>query len=428
MGEQFVEQGAARRLYYIVFWLLMIGLLIGMLQLLAGDTRVALAQEIGTDGDTGEGDAGGSTTGDTGAGDVDDATDGDTGEGDADSGEAADENADAENEVEPQGVSYLLYLPVIAKSPPVPQISASRPNSSNSWTVSWTVESADGVTGYNLEESQTSDFSSGVNSIPLGATTAQPVTKSPSPFNTYYYRVQAVVGTQVGDWSEVIAVHGAYLDNFSSSNTGWAERRTTFLEETNVYYGSGNEAGYLIAITADRWDWVLGSPLAHAPQIPYALEYRSRVHDPSNLVSGGAVMGGDWNGDACPEVGNVYQTDNCFNHFYNFNFIFYGPLKLLFEQVDSLFFCPNCGGSPLKRLGSTAEIDPLLPNPATNWHTYRMEVRANGIAFFIDGVFKRTFPTTAYVNDPYFGVFASTDEYKPSIWFYDYYAVTPLDN
>ena len=222
---------------------------------------------------------------------------------------------------------------------------------------------------------------------------------------------------------------GGYRDDFSDASSGWSPvRRTTYLEETVAYYGSGSEAGNLIIIVADRWDWLIASPLKPTPEAPYAIEFRTRVHDASNLVSGGAVFGGDWNGQPCPEIGNVYQTTNCFNHFYNFNMIFYGPLKLLHEQVDSLFWCPNCGGSPIKRLGPTIDVDPILSNgPSLEWHTYRIEVRASGVKFFVDNVQRATFSNTTYINEPYFGVFASTDEYKPSIWFFDYYQVTALD-
>jgi hypothetical protein len=209
-------------------------------------------------------------------------------------------------------------------------------------------------------------------------------------------------------------------------------RRTTFLEETAAWYGDGDNAGNFIIVVADRWDWMIASPLQAAPEPPYVVEYRARVHDASNLVSGGTVFGGDWNFDDCPEFGNVYQTDNCFNHFYNFNYIHYGAMKLLFEQVDELLWCPGCGGSPIKRLGDKSnwrEIDPIFGNSsARDWHTYRVEVRNDGLYLSIDGEFEGQFGSPAYVNDPFFGVFASTDEYKPSIWFYDYFTVTPLDS
>jgi hypothetical protein len=317
-------------------------------------------------------------------------------------------------------------MPVSTKPVPAPELTASRPTSGNNWTMSWTVD-ATGVTKYEIQEAQNASFTNPTTTeLTL---TSQPVAKAASFNNEYYYRVRAFIDSQVGDWSNVVKVAGNYTDNFNDPSSNWEPvRRMTFLEETVARYGTGNEAGNLILIVADRWDWMIASPLREAPSVPYAIEYRVRVHDASNLVSGGPVFGGDWNGDACPEYGNVYQTDNCFNHFYNFNFIFYGPLKLLHEQVNQLVWCPNCGGSPIKRLGPTQEVDPILANgPSLDWHVYRIEVRADGARLYVDGNFKGHFTDTTWINEPYFGVFASTDEYKPSIWFYDYYSVTHLD-
>jgi len=318
--------------------------------------------------------------------------------------------------------TYTLYMPVIFQ-PLV--ISATRPNSANQWSITW--ENNASATGYVIQESNSPDFSTVTNEVTVGDVGSYQFNNPLAFNNVYYYRVRTT--DSVGFWSNTAIVVGGYRDDFSDATSGWVPmRRTTYLEETNAYYGTGSEAGNLIIIVADRWDWLLASPLAPAPEIPYAIEFRMRVHDAANLVSGGMVFGGDWNGLACPEIGNIYQTTNCFNQFYNFNFIHYGPLKLLHEQVDTLFYCPTCGGSQIKRLGPFSIIDPIVPlSTAQDWHTYRVEVRSSGIILFIDGVQKETFSNTSYINEPYFGVFASTDEYKPSIWFFDYFQVAPLD-
>lgn len=320
--------------------------------------------------------------------------------------------------------TYTIYLPIVFK-PMV--ISVDSPNSANQWTVSW--EENPSATGYVIQQSQDPNFSTIINEVTVGVVDSYQFNTPLSPNNIYYHRAKPIYSGTEGQWSNTVMVIGGYRDDFSDDTTGWSPvRRTTYLEETVAYYGSGSEAGNLIIIVADRWDWLIASPLKPAPKPPFAIEFRARVHDASNLISGGPVFGGDWNGQACPEIGNVYQTTNCFNHFYNFNMIFYGPLKLLHEQVDSLFWCPNCGGSPIKRLGPSTEVDPILANgPSLEWHTYRIEVRASGVKFFVDNLQKATFSDTTYINEPYFGVFASTDEYNPSIWFFDYYQVKVLD-
>lgn len=343
---------------------------------------------------------------------------------------SAQEDAPADADAE-AGTSVDVFMPAIFQELEAPVISTTLPSSSNTWTVSATASDETLVTSYIIEESKDPNFGTILNSYTVDVGSAsQAISHSASPDNSFYYRAKAV-GDLVGSgYSNVVAAHGAYHDTFNDDTTGWEKRRFTFLEETNVYYGSGNEEGNLVVITADRWDWVLGSPFRIAPAVPYEVEYRMRVHDASNLVSGGAVIGGDWNGDACPEFGNVYATNNCFNSFYNFNMIFFGPMKLLYEQVDRLDYCPNCGGSQIKRLGSTTTVENIsgLGNPATDWHNFRVTVQDDGLRFYVDDKFVRHFPDTTHIHQPYFGVFSSTDEYKPSIYLFEYYSVTPMDN
>lgn len=323
----------------------------------------------------------------------------------------------------------VMYMPIVFKPFPQPTLVMSRPNSANQWTATWNSVGA-GVTGYELQESQDPNFGSLTGDSPgnVGLVVTRGFAHSISTHNVYYYRVRALGNGLLGPWSNVQMVIGGYRDDFNDASSNWLVRRMSYLEKTFAKYGTGNEAGNLILIVDDKWDWMLASPLAPAPTVPYVIEYRSRVHDAANLVSGGMAFGGDWNFDACPEYGNVYQTDNCFNHFYNFNYIYYGAIKLQYEQVNKLEWCPSCGGSPLKRIGPTSVTDSIIGNSsAKDWHTYRVEVRADGARLYIDGNFKKSFGDTSYINDPYFGVFASTYEYKPSIWFFDYFQVKPLD-
>lgn len=323
-----------------------------------------------------------------------------------------------------------VYLPLAPKAPPLLFLGSTRPNSSNSWTINWS-DGDMGITSYELQESKDPGFASFATYNVSPPATSQSVNHPLSFNNVFYYRVRAIAGSVIGPWSSTRAVVGGYRDDFDDSSSGWDVRRMSFLEKTDAKYGTGSEFGNLIILTFDRWDWMVASPLRPAPALPYAIEYRSRIHDPANLVSGGAVFGGDWNGSSCPDVGNVYATDHCFNHFYNTNTIWYGPLKMLFERVDYLFLCPNCTGSQLKRLSNDESVwfTADVPNVnASSWNTWRIEVRATGIKWYANNqLFAQTSDAT-WVNEPYFGVFSSTDEYQPSIWFFDYYQVTPLDS
>lgn len=334
--------------------------------------------------------------------------------------------------------SEVTYLPLIFKALTAPTLSATRPNSANDWQLNWVHNSASGVTGYELQQSQDPTFATGVTNFTLGSNVFSQLIDSiqPSANNVYYYRVRANGTGQSSPWSSTVMVAGAYYDDFKSNQTDWSGsslkeglRRLTFIEKVDSWYENND---WLIIRVEDSWDWAIASPMMPAPEPPYVIEFRSQPANLGNLVSHGVVFGGDWTGAPCPDwssLNGVYAHTNCFNHFYNTNLIWSSStdLTLLWERVDTLVYCPNCGGSPLKRLGDVPPALPFHPN-ANDWNNYRIEVRASGIKFFLNGSLRYTYNDTRWINDPYFGVFASTDEYSNSTWRYEYFRVTPLDN
>jgi uncharacterized repeat protein (TIGR01451 family) len=323
---------------------------------------------------------------------------------------------------------------VVQAVPATLEITATRPNSANAWTVNWSIEGLPPA-NFELQQAQNPTFQGATSISVPGNTLSRGFNFSPSFDNVYYYRVRAVDNNTTSNWSNTVKVIGGYRDDFTNSNSGWAVRRASYYDTNNismVWYGDAAEPNSLILLMDDRWDWMLVSPLRPAPQLPYVIEYRSRIHNPVNLASGGIVYGGDWNGGACPDLANVYETTNCFNNFYTHNYIWYGPVKLLFEQVNELIWCPSCGGALLKRIGPTQDIGDIHGNgaPSIQYHDYRIEVRNTGARLYVNNTFIREFTNTSWINNdrPYFGVFASTDEYKPSIWFFEYFQVMPLDS
>lgn len=327
-----------------------------------------------------------------------------------------------------QFVPFTLYG--LQPDPGPVTLTAGQPNSNNVWNLSWT--SSPGASGYEIHESNDPTFASATPSV-VGPVTTLDIAKNPSPSNVYYYRIRSLVGQKVGPWSNVVSVVGGYYDDFENTSTGWSMRRSTYRERVNGFYENGK---YVMQVL-DRWDWGISSPLKPAPRVPYAIEFEARIVAPANLLSFGMVFGGDWNGQTCPpglSYDEWYRHTNCFNHFYNTNSIFYGPLKLLFERVDRLEWCPNCGGSPMKRLGDidvngTRDFSNIDPE---GWNRYRVEVRQDGIRIFAAErgqslVFQYEYDDTRWINDPYFGFFASTDEYNNSTWRFEYIQAMPLD-
>ena len=329
------------------------------------------------------------------------------------------------------GGNVLVYLPLLSRDMNAPIMNTiERPNSNNQWTVSWQANNI-GTFTYELQEANDPGFSTILNTYTINSGTSKLITQTPGLKNVFYYRVRAVAHNIGGPWSNVESIIGGYRDDFSNNNSGWSIRRTTFIEEVRSWYENGN----FIFQVEDRWDWGIASPLAPAPEPPYAIEYRSQPAHLGNLISHGAVFGGDFPGAICPDFstpGGVYEHNLCFNHFYNTNTIWYGPLKLAFERVDYLFWCPSCGGSAMKRLTNDPNswfiVQPIPNVDSSGWNTWRIEVRNTGLTFYVNGDDYAQSNDTTWVNDPYFGVFGSTDEYNNSTWRYDYYQVTPLDN
>ena len=111
-----------------------------------------------------------------------------------------------------------LYFAFIVNKIPKPLVTSSKPNSANSWTVSWNDVSA---AKYEVQESQTTDFS-GASVVDNGSSLTYNVSKTASPNNSYFYRVRGVGPTgNPGDWSDPIEVVGAYFVDFKDDTTNW---------------------------------------------------------------------------------------------------------------------------------------------------------------------------------------------------------------
>jgi hypothetical protein len=151
-----------------------------------------------------------------------------------------------------------------------------------------------------------------------------------------------------------------------------------------------------------------------APSPPYVIQTRFRVHDPANLVAFGVVFGGD-GGSKCPAYRD--ESDGCWQHYYRLEVIWAGYLKAGLKRIDYHEGDKGKGQGkeliPYKHLGGSAD----------GWHTWKFVVRADGIDIYFDGSYWGSTSDTRYVNEPYFGVYSSANEYKPAIGRFDYYYV-----
>lgn len=332
-----------------------------------------------------------------------------------------------------QFVPFTLYG--LQPEPQPVALTTTFPNGQNSWQLSWT--SSEGATGYEIQESNDPNFGA-ATSTPVGQVTTLAITKQPTFNNVFYYRARSFVGTVASEWSNVISVVGGYRDDFDDPSSGWAIRRGTNRDVLQGFYENGK---YVTMITS-RWDWLVASPLRPAPRVPYVIDFAARIVSLGYVHSAGAVFGGDWNGETCPPNVSFEQWprhDDCFNHFYNTNSIYNDTdssnikIGLLFERVDKLTWCPNCGGSPLKRSGdiATSVRDYRNINPK-DWNHYRIEVRSDGIRVYAASLgqtptFQYDYDDTRWTSSPYFGFFTSTDLIENSTWRFEYMQVMPID-
>ncbi len=325
------------------------------------------------------------------------------------------------------------YLPVLFKELLAPTISLiTKPNSANARTVGWTDGGGANVT-YDLQWDDHPEFTSPSEASNVGSLSYQH--DLPASYNNVtYYRVRSESTTgQVSGWSNTIAVVGSYRDDFNDAGGDWAIRRTSYLEEVRGFYEL-NQSWFVMQVD-DKWDWGIASPMKPAPEPPYAIEMRVFQVTDGNLISFGIVTRGDSNGQPCLVPGAIYSAFNCFSNFFNANFINQAGrgevLKLLWEEIDRLVDCPNCGGSRIKRLsdneGAWRELSDMTPVIPGDWNLWRLEVLSDRQRLYVNGILQSEFVSSERNTNPYFGVFGSTDEYNNSTWRIDWVTVKPMD-
>ena len=314
----------------------------------------------------------------------------------------------------------LLYFPLIFKPVPTPELLAiPRPNSGNQWTVSWNAIDGTAVT-YELEEDSSDDFLS-PGFYANGASLSRAFSHGASIDNSYCYRVRAAIGGQRSDWSNVECVVGAYYDDMSSSSSGWAIRQEDTDDANNeTYYKDGN----MVLKIHGRWDFSVASPLRPAPEPPYEIRSRIRLNKPDNLNSYGLIFGGDWNGTTCPNG----DFNSCFNHYYRLNIIWYGSKNNLRVRLKRIDYHDEKEGNAGRGVGLTDYFSVKVGSPPEKYVEWRVRVLENGtINIYVNDNLVKSVTDSTYINGPYFGVFAATDEYLGSEPWVDWYSVTPLD-
>lgn len=242
---------------------------------------------------------------------------------------------------------------------------------------------------------------------------------------TYYYRARGHNAYGAGAWSNVVSTTVralVYYYDFSDEmvRPSWPIARTSYWQgDTAGETWTEEHDGTLYIIIDDRWDFTIGTPWQVAPDPPYIIEVRAKIHDPANLVAYGIVFGGNY-ATPCP----AYRDTGCFEHYYRLEAIWDGgSLKVGFKRID--YHEPESSEDRGKGRGPELISYQYVSGDPDGWHTWTFVVKPDGIDIYYDGGLFGSTTDTAYVNEPYFGVYASANEYKPAIGRFDYYYVVP---
>jgi hypothetical protein len=301
------------------------------------------------------------------------------------------------------------------------------PDASGTYVVSWQAVPGFTPSSYVLEESTNANFASLTASWTVnGSTTAQTVNKG-SEMDTWYYRVRADAPCWgQGPWSDVKSVSSgrSYFYEFNSPTKVkplWPIRRTSYWRgDIAGVTWSEEQDGSAYLVMDDRFDFSIASPMEEAPSPPYIIQFKARVHDPANLTTYGIVFGSN-GGSPCP----AYRDTGCFEHYYRLEVIFYSSsgMTVGFKRID--YHEPESSSSRGKGRGPELIGYRNVGGSAADWHTWKIVVKTDGIEVYLDGLLFGTTSDTAYINEPYFGIYASANEYKPAIARYDYLYVQP---
>ncbi len=324
-----------------------------------------------------------------------------------------------------QAMSYNVFLPIVFNNwPPLPPTTTlhviDKQPLDSVYTVTWdAVVFTPTVTHYTLQESAdagfsaTVEYSSTVNSFPFTGKT----------LGGYYYRVRAHNMWGPGGWSNieyttVLTRH----DDFDNPITGWAKRRTSSpdLNLLTVAYFSGT----LRTELEDKFDFGIASPMLPAPALPYTISMLTRAINLGNLNTYGIVFGGN-GGSVCPiDRSTSGDPNGCFFHYYRLNVIHHGGgFRYGIHRIDY-----HMGGEDGRGHAVSTELMAYtdLENSALGWLHWELEVYADGFALFVNEEQKAWIEDTTYINEPYYGMFISNDEYNHSYWEHDYFYVDPI--
>jgi hypothetical protein len=327
---------------------------------------------------------------------------------------------------------YTVFFPLIFKRwPPIPYppallVENKDDDRDDTYTLSWTysdnnpeVQDPD---SYTLQEATKEDFS---DAEPIYSGSAKSYEVTNQEDGTYYYRVRGHNEAGAGEWSnvETVTVQSIeYYYDFSQSliKPAWPIKRTTYWRggERGVAW-TEEQDGSLFIVMDSAFDFAIGSPWKELPSPPYVIETKARLHDATYLRAYGIIFGGN-GGSPCP----AYRDTGCLEHYYRLEVSAdAGGLKGSFKRVD--YHEPESDEDRGKGRGPALVPYKSVPGDPNAWNEWKFVVKSDGIDIYVNGKLWGATDDNKYVNEPYFGVYTSNDEFKPAIGRFDYFYVYP---
>lgn len=317
-----------------------------------------------------------------------------------------------------------VYMPLTSRTMTPPTLfPVSRPNSYNQWTVSWEGGDA-GITGYQVSESLSPDFSEEtIYEVGLATSWFQ---GWPADFRdrTFYYRVRTAMNGDYSPWSNVESVRTIFYDVFDDDTSGWQMVRQDTDDVNNLfYYNQENNDGHYVIEINGRWDYGISSPLVAAPEPPYYIQTHVYLDEPKNLNSYGIIFGANWDGsDQCP----VADYSTCFTHYYRVNVVWFGAIDRLRVKLTRIE-----EHDPVNNAARGTDLfdytDVFVHEPPAGYQLWTIKVFPDGlIEVWVNDIMAGSAYDTTYIHQPYFGGFASSDEYLGAEPHYSRWLVAPI--
>jgi hypothetical protein len=186
--------------------------------------------------------------------------------------------------------------------------------------------------------------------------------------------------------------------------------------------------GMLFTKSDDNYDFGLFSPMVEAPDPPYRIKMKTKLHDGVYVPAYGIVFRAE-KGDFCPvDRGDAGDDDGCFFHYFRLLVTVnkWGEhIEYSVKRIEE-----HRGGSEGRGKAFGKELSGFrgIDNKADwdGWNTWEIEVYEDRFSVFVNGEHLDTYEDDDYAGDKYFGILTDNYEFAPAEFKHEYFYVEPI--